>query len=81
LLADHGVLGTGALMILWFLPLIAAFVVSQTRLFVIPYLSLLVHLFLAYGTFTWSIIWINLIISLWGLRQHQKKSTAISSTI
>jgi len=72
MLADHGVLGLFTLLGLWFVPLFCALKNSKRILFVIPYISLTIHLFLAYGTFTWPIIWINLVFSLWGLNWKPK---------
>lgn len=67
MLADHGVIGFTFLMLMWFVPTLYAFRNSDRKLFIIPFISLTVHLFLAYGTYTWSVIWINIVLILWCL--------------
>jgi hypothetical protein len=67
MLADHGIIGFTFLMLMWFVPAIYAYKHSERKLFIIPFVSLTVHLFLAYGTYTWSVIWINIVLILWCL--------------
>jgi hypothetical protein len=67
MLADHGIIGFTFLMLMWFVPAIYAYKHSERKLFIIPFISLTVHLFLAYGTYTWSVIWINIVLILWCL--------------
>ena len=66
-LADHGIFAGAAVFLLYFCPVVLAFVRSKHKLFIMPYLALTVHLFLAYGTFTWSFIWMHICLIIWGL--------------
>lgn len=58
LLADHGIIAGGAFLFMYFIPILLAFIRSKSKFFIMPFISLTVHLFLAYGTYTWSFIWI-----------------------
>jgi len=75
MLADHGIIGVFFLMVMWFLPTIYAWRISERKLFIIPFFSLTTHLFLAYGTYTWSIIWINITLILWCLTYEKVSIT------
>lgn len=79
MLADHGIVGLFLLLGIWFVPLYYAWQGSRHPLFVLPYLALTTHLFLAYGTYTWPIVWINLMLALWGLHHGKSKMSASSS--
>jgi len=74
MLADHGIIGFTVLMLMWFIPAIYAYRNSERKLFIIPFISLTVHLFLAYGTYTWSVIWINIVLVLWCLSYRPTKA-------
>lgn len=66
-LADHGLLAGIPLFICYFLPVALAYYKSDRKLFIVPYLAMTLHLFLAYGTFTWSFIWMHIALTIWGL--------------
>lgn len=70
-LADHGIVGGLAFILLYFVPVILAAWYSQRKMFLIPFVAMTVHLFLAYGTFTWSFIWMHLALTIWGLAYAQ----------
>lgn len=67
LLIDHGLLGTTLFFGILFIPIGLAFVYSKHKLLIVPYFFFLVHLFLAYGTYMWSYLWIIYILVLYGL--------------
>jgi hypothetical protein len=63
-LTDHGIIGAVLLVTVWVVPLLCACWRSRYRLFAIPYLTSLIHMMLAYGTFQWPGLWINLGLAL-----------------
>jgi hypothetical protein len=67
LLIDHGLLGTTLFIGILIIPVALAFVYSKHKLLIVPYFFFLVHLFLAYGTYMWSYLWIIYILVLYGL--------------
>jgi hypothetical protein len=71
MLADHGLIGLCLFMIMYFTPIVLVFVNSKSKIFIIPFISSTLHLFLAYGTYTWPFVWINYILCLYLLANSQ----------
>ncbi|MBY0425468.1 MAG: hypothetical protein K2Q22_07530, partial [Cytophagales bacterium] len=67
LLTDHGLIGTFLISLILLLPYFTALFHQRQLLLLIPYTGFLIHLFLAYGTFMWSYLWIIYILVLFGL--------------
>ncbi len=67
ILADHGLVAGIPMFLLYFCPVFLAFRRSNRKLFIVPYIAMTVHLFLAYGTFTWAFIWMHICLTIWGL--------------
>jgi hypothetical protein len=67
LLADHGIIGGIAFILMYFAPVLLAFIRSKRKLFVIPFIAMTTHLFLAYGTYNWPFIWIIYVLVIEGL--------------
>lgn len=67
LLADHGLIAGGAFLFMYFVPIILAFIRSTRKFYVIPFAALTVHLFMAYGTYSWPFIWIIYVLVIEGL--------------
>lgn len=67
LLTDHGLIGTFLIALIFALPYFLVFTTKSRPIFLIPYTGFLIHLFLAYGTFMWSYLWIIYIFILFGM--------------
>lgn len=75
ILADHGLIAGIPMFLLYFGPVILAYQRSKHKLFIVPYIAMTVHLFLAYGTFTWAFLWMQVAFTIWGLGYAQPKAT------
>jgi len=77
LLTDHGLIGTFFFGLILFLPYINALFAPKRALLLIPYTGFVVHLFLAYGSFLWSYLWVVYILVLYGFSAKTEKSVAM----
>ena len=65
ILTDHGIVGSLLLGTVCLLPLTSILWRSKYRLFAIPYVASLLHVALAYGSYQWPGLWINLGLALY----------------
>lgn len=71
--ADHGFIAGIFLLLAWFGPVTLAFIRSKRKLFIMPFVATTIHLFLAYGTFTWPFIWLNICMVIFALENRQNE--------
>jgi hypothetical protein len=64
-LADHGMIGGLLLLSLWGFPLASILRRSYMKLFAVPYVTSLVHVAAAYGSYQWPGLWIMLGLTLY----------------
>lgn len=70
-LMNHGIPVTGMLIAMIVLPILAAAVRSDRKLFVLPFVAVLLHVSSAYGSYLWPAMWIVqavCVAALWGDR-------------
>jgi hypothetical protein len=67
LLVEQGVVGGITFLMLFFFPILIRFIKSPFKLYFIPFISMVVNVFFAIGTYRWPLIWIIYTLTLYNL--------------